>query len=199
MTDNKKPRVNSEGERELIKVEEQFKDFDNQVKSFSMDSNQLPLKETENQTKLSSKDIEKSKGIYLKPSKSVGPGPKENFNEKFRDDYNFRKEIVNFIAENDIIGETIELWTKPFPGMNCEFWQVPVNIPVWGPRHLAERIADCNYRVLEMKEEMATQNTAGGQFYGKVVAKSMVSRLKAYPVSERKSIFMGEGGFRGIA
>jgi len=63
---------------------------------------------------------------------------------------NFQKEYVQFIAENkEIIGETIEIWTRPFGGMPAEFWKVPVNKPVWGPRYLAEQIKRCYYLVIK--------------------------------------------------
>lgn len=205
MTEQKKPMVNSAGERELIKMEEKFEEFKQEVKELSSTNLALPKLETENQTKLSARDLDKSKEIYLKPSKSIGPGKGEKFNEAFREEYTFRKEYVNFIAENSILGETIEIWTKPFPGMNCDYWEVPVNKPVWGPRFLAEQIASRSYVVYEMNEvsdqerympqNKIESNFAGG-IYGKIVGKRIENRMKAFPVSQRKSIFMGETAFK---
>ena len=110
----------------------------------------------EPQTKISQSDIAKSKDVYLKPAKTIGS--KERFNEKFREDYNFSKEYVQFIAENkECIGETTELWTKPYPGLPAEFWQVPSNKPVWGPRYLAERIKGCAHiidLVMQQKRDL---------------------------------------------
>jgi hypothetical protein len=195
MTEDKKPRVNSAGQRELDKAQEQFKTFDDQVKTMTLDRmNMAPKEEKEQQTKLSKSEIEKSKDIYLKPSRSISS--KENFNEKFRADYNFSTEYVNFIAENkEIIGEDIPLWTKPFPGMPAEYWNVPVNKPIWAPRHLAEQIKKSTYHRLVMKDSPTGMDQSGNQYYGAMAADTTIQRLDAHPVSSRKSLFMGGNGF----
>jgi len=192
-----KPKAkNSFAEQELDKAEQQFKKFDEEVKELTLDRmSAAPKEEVEPQTKLSQKDIEKSKDIYLKPNKIISS--KEKFNEKYREDFTFSKEYVQFIAENkEIIGETIELWTKPFPGCNAEFWQVPVNKPVWGPRYLAERIRGCQYSRLQMDESAVIGgNESTVQYMGRIVADKRISRLTAEPVTSRKSVFMGAGSF----
>src|ERR1700691_1694 len=134
-------------DQEFNKLEGQFVAHENQMKSLSVDeANKAPMKEVEPQTKIAQADIEKSKDIYLKPMKAISS--KEKFNEKWRDDYNFAKEYVYFIAENhEVIGETIKLWTKKFAGQPAEYWEVPVNKPVWGPRYLAEQIKGANYHI----------------------------------------------------
>lgn len=196
MTDSKKPKPTSSlAEKEMDKLQDQFDKFDSEVKEMTFDRmNKAPKLEMEEQTKISQKDIEKSKDIYLKPKTQIGS--REKFNEKFREDYNFSKQYVHFIAENkEIIGESIELWTKPFPGMPAEFWQVPVNKPVWAPRYVAERIAGCTYHRLKMDETIQTSSTGMGQFYGSMAVDTTVPRLTAAPVSNRKSVFMGAEGF----
>ena len=114
-------------QKELDKAETQFQDFDKQVKEMTLDRmNEAPKLEVEPQTKMAQKDIQNSKDVYLKPHKTIGS--KEKFNEKFREDYNFSTQVVQFIAENkEIIGEEIDIWTKPFPGMPAEEWKVPCN------------------------------------------------------------------------
>lgn len=198
-----RPAVNSTGQKELDKAAEQFKEFDNQIKEMTQDRmNLAPKLDVEPQTKMAQVDIEKSKDIYLKPKRSLGPGvnPKtgarETFNESYREEYNHAKELVQFIAENhEIIGEDIEIWTKPFAGMNCEFWQVPTNKPVWGPRYLAEQIKRKYYHRLIMKNNV-TEQTGVGQMYGQIAADTTVQRLDARPASTgRKSIFMGAHSF----
>lgn len=195
----RKPRVQ---ETELDKVQKQFDAYDDQVKQMTLDRmNEAPKQELEPQTKIAQAEIDKSKEIYLKPERSIGPGvnPKtgerEKFNEKFRESYNFDKEYVQFIAENkEIIGEAIEAWTKPYPGMNCEFWKVPVNKPVWGPRYLAEQIKRCSYHRLVMQQaNVAADGMA--QYYGQMVADETRQRLDAIPVSQRRSVFMGSRSF----
>ncbi len=190
-----KPKVNSESEKELIKVEKQFQEFDSQVKQMTLDNmNMAPKQEMEPQTKLSHSEIEKKNGKYLKPSNSIGS--KEKFNEDFRAEYNHSMEYVNFIAENkEIIGEVIEIWTKPYPGMPAEFWKVPVNTPVWAPRHLAEQIKRARYHVLTMKQNVSTGSDNMGQYYGSMAVDSIKQRLDAIPVNTQKSIFMGAVNF----
>lgn len=194
----KKPNVNSAGEMELVKAKEQLDHFEDQVKALTLDRmNEAPKLETEPQTKVSQAEMDKIKALYLKPMVQIGPGPKEKFIEKFRDEYNFQKEYVNFIAENnEIIGESIDIWTKPFVGLNAEWWKVPVNKSVWAPRYLAEQIKRKSYHRLSMKEHTTQNNYAGQdqmgtQYYGTMAVDNTVQRLDARPVSSRKSVFMG--------
>lgn len=190
MTENKRPKVNSESERELVKVEQQLKEFEDNVKELTMDRmSHTPMADVEPQTKLAQVEIEKSKQIYLKPKRSVGSNQK--FNERFREEYNFAKEYVQFIAEHkELIGETIDIWTRPYGGMPAEEWEVPTNTPVWGPRYLAEQIRRKFYHRLTMKEQVVEQGSAGS-IYGRMVVDTTIPRLTAEPVSSRKSIFMG--------
>jgi len=188
-----KPKAQSSfAERELDKCEEQFKKFDDEVKEMTHDRlNAAPKPDVEPQTKLSQREIEKSKEIYLKPFRTIGDGQK--FNERFREEWEFQKEYVQFIAENkEIIGEDIDIWTHPYGGVNAQWWKVPVNKPVWGPRYLAEQLKRKFYHRLVMKEN-STGSEGGNQFYGTMAIDTTVQRLDATPVSSRKSIFMGAG------
>jgi hypothetical protein len=182
-------------EAELEKAEKQFEAYDKQIKDLTLDRmNTAPKEDKEPQTKLAQKDIDKSKYIYLKPAKAIGS--REKFNEAYREAYNEAKEYVQFIAENkEIIGETIEMWTKPFAGMPAEFWQVPTNKPVWGPRYLAEQIKRCTYHRLIMQQNTVTNQDGYGQYYGAMAVDSIINRLDAIPVSSKKSIFMGASSF----
>lgn len=186
---------NSFVEQELDKAEAQFKEFDNQVKEMTQDRmNQAPKIDVEPQTKLSQSDIAKSKDIYLKPKRTIGSP--EKFNEKYREDYNFKKEYVQFIAENkEILGEDIELWTKTFPGVPCENWVVPTNKPVWGPRYLAEQIRGCVYHRMSMRDNTIIGSDGKGQYFGSMAVDATVPRLTAEPISGRKSVFSGANAF----
>lgn len=187
-----KPRVTSSlAEQELDRVDAQFQAFDANVKELTLDRmNETQAKEIEPQTKLAQKDIEKAGDTYLKPIRSIGS--KEKFDEKWRSEYNYSTEMVQFIAENkEIIGETIELWTKPFPGMPAQEWKVPTNKPLWGPRHLAEKIKRSKYHRLKMQQTVGTGADHMGQYYGSMAVDTVVQRLDALPVSSRKSVFMG--------
>lgn len=157
--------------------------FENQVKSLTVDQlNQAPLKEEEPQTKLSNKEIARTDGFYLKPERSISC--KEKFNEAFRDEYNYRKEYVRFIAENREVGGSIETWTRPFPGLPAEFWNVPTNKIVIGPRYLAEQISRCCYTRLSMDEGKTVGSDGSGTYYGQLVATNKIQRLNAVPVAD---------------
>ena len=193
----KNPKLaNSPAQQELDKCEKQFEKFDNDIKSMTMDRmNLAPKQDIEPQTKLSQVDIEKSKEIYLKPKKTIGC--REKFNENYRDAYNFDKEYVHFIAENkEIIGESLDMWTKPYAGIPAEEWIVPVNKPIWGPRYLAEQIKRKGYHRLVMKENVISSADGAGQYYGQMAADTYIERLSATPVNnKRKSVFMGANSF----
>lgn len=184
----------SSAEQEIDKLEKQFDEFKENIDDLTMDRmNLVPKLEQETQTKLSQAEIERQNGIYLKPVKMIGS--REKFNEKFRKMYEYDKEFVNFIAENkEIIGEEIDMWTKPYPGCPAEEWKIPVNKPVWAPRYVAEQLKRKFYHRLEMKEQIS-HSEGPGQFYGRMVIDTTVPRLDAYPVSNRKSVFMGAGNF----
>lgn len=190
-----KPHVNSEGAKELEKVEKQFDEFKEQVDSLTMDRmNQTPKADVEPQTKIANSDIDKMKDIYLKPSRTISS--REKFNEEYRKSFNFDKEYVHFIAENkEIIGETIDLWTKPYAGMPAEEWKVPVNKPVWGPRYLAEQIKRKYYHRLVMQDTKTAGSDHSGTYYGTMAVDTTIARLDAHPVSEKRSIFMGSRSF----
>ena len=176
-------------QKELDKVKDQFDKFDSEVKEMTLDRmNKAPKFDHENQTKLSSHEIVNSKDIYLKPAKTLSDNQK--FNEKFRKAWEYAKEYVQFIAENkEIIGENIEIWTHPFGGVGAEYWEVPVNKPVWGPRYLAEQIKEKCYHRLSMQETPVSSGSQG-QFYGKMIVENKIQRLDAYPASGKRSVFV---------
>ena len=191
---NKPAAKSSLGNAELDKAEKQFDKFEETIKNLDetrMD--QRPIQETEPQTKIARSDIDKMKDIYLKPDKTVSN--RDKFNEKCRAEYEFQKQYVQFIAEHkELIGETIEIWTRPFGGMPAEFWKVPTNKPVWGPRYLAEQIKRKSYRRLKMDEAQRSEGPV--TYYGQMVVDTDIERLTARPVSQSRSVFMGAVDFK---
>lgn len=185
---------NSASEKSLDKAQKDFEAFNDSLTAMTMDrANEAPKLEVEQQTRLSQNQIANSKDIYLKPERTMGS--KEPFNEKYREAYEFAKQMVCFIAENrEIIGETIECWTKKFAGIPAELWKVPTNKPVWGPRYLAEQIKGCKYHRFSM-ENKPIEHGSIGTVYGNMVVDNTVQRLDAIPASTRKSIFMGSESF----
>lgn len=190
MTDKPIPK-STEAAKEMKRLEDQFDSFETKVNELTLDRmNEAPRLETEPQTKMAQKDISDAKDIYIKPFKSISS--KEPFNEKFRSDYEFAKEYVYIIAENnEVNGETIDFWTKPFPGMPAQEWKVPVNKPVWVPRYVAETIKRCSYHRLSMNNNRMTGSDGSGTYYGDFVVDNTVQRLDARPATKKKSIFMG--------
>jgi hypothetical protein len=191
---SKAPASSAKAQSELDKVEKQFEQFEESVKAISNDPmNKAPMLEQEPQTKLSQKEIAKNNGHYLKPLKIVSDAA--GFNEKYRKDWDYAKEYVNFIAEHkEIIGEKIEVWTHPFAGVPAEYWEIPPGKPVWGPRYLAEQLKRCHYQRLVM-EDRQTGTEGNATFYGTLVAANTVQRIDANPVGQKRSVFMGASGF----
>ncbi len=194
MAEKPKP-TSSLAEKELDKAQEQFKDFDNNVKALTMDRmNQAPKIEHDPIHKIAQADIAQAKDIYLKPHRSINSV--EKFNENYRSDYEHAKEYVYFIAEHrEIIGEDIDTWTKPFAGMPAEWWKVPVGKPIWAPRYVAERIKGCSYHRLTMKDTITHDNGNMGQMYGQLAVDTTIQRLDALPATKTRSIFMGATTF----
>jgi ATP-dependent Clp protease ATP-binding subunit ClpA len=197
MTDKEfsKAKVSSsDAQKELDKVEKQCDQFNKEIKDLTLDRmNEAPKEELEPQTKLSQKEIAKIDAIVLKPKRTISS--KEKFNETHRSDYNFAIERVNFIAQNnEIIGETIDMWTKPFPGMPAEWWEIPTNKPVNAPRHVADQIKRATYHRLVMQDKAISSDHAG-TYTGTMIADTVKQRLDAHPIIERKSVFMGASGF----
>lgn len=194
----KKPEVSSSfAQKELDRAEAKFEQFNDEVKNLTQDRmNAAPKEDHEKQTKLSQREIDKADKVWLKPVRSLSPAATEKFNESFRKAFEHAKEYVQFIAEHrEIIGETIEIWTKPFAGMDCEYWNVPTNKPIWGPRYLADQIKRCSYHRLSTQESRVTSSDGMGQYYGALVADKTIQRLDAYPVQDKKSFFLGASSF----
>lgn len=196
MTEVKKMKNNSEGQKQLEKAEAQFEAFDKEVKSLTLDRmNDAPKLDQEQQTKVAQTDLEKKTHPYIKPFRTIAS--REKFNEKYREDYNFSKEYVCFIAENkEVIGESLDFWSKPFPGVPAEEWKIPVNTPVWAPRYVAEQIKRKTYHKLSMQNKTPTDIDGFATYTGSIVVDNVIQRLDAQPYTTRKSIFMGNVGFK---
>lgn len=176
---------------EQEKLEKQFDEYDARVKELTQENmDKAPIREEEAQTKLSNKEMAKQNEHYLKPTRTISS--REKFNEKFRDLYENQKQYVPFIAENkEVIGESITMWTKPFPGMSAEMWEVPVNKRVFGPKYVANQIAKCTYHRLKM-EDKPTQQGDNMTFYGQMVVEETVHRLNANKAELTTSVSMGK-------
>ena len=192
-----RPHVNAAAQRELDKAQDQLENFNEQIKDATsdvpapgrMDLSKLNMPQSE--VRFSQNQINNSKEIHLRPIRSIGS--KEKFNEKFRQAFEFDKQIVAFIAEHkELQGEGIEIWTKPYPGVPCEEWKVPTGKPVWGPRYLAEQIKRKYYNRLTMNEQQTIGADHMGSYTGQLVVAEKKARLECNPVvTGRTSVFMG--------
>lgn len=195
-----KPKVNSASQKELDKCAAQVDAFNDSVKAMTHDRlNSAPRPESEGHN-LSSKQINNAPEHYLKPKRTIHAinaktGERDQFNEKFRADWDFKKEYVQFIFyNNELTGETTTIWTKPFAGIPAEEWEVPPNRPIWGPRYLAEQIKRKFYHRLKMENQVI--DMSGNTVSGAIAVDTTIQRLDAHPVSSgRKSLFMGASGF----
>ena len=178
------PKVNSAGQRELDKAESQLASFEDQVKMATCDMAPFsPKEEIDPQTKLSSREANKADAPYIKPTRSINS--REKFDEKFKDAHTRAWEYVKCIVENyEIIGESVECWTKKFPGDSAHFWKVPVNKPVYIPRLLAEQLSQCRYHRLSMQADSRQITGADGMgtYVGNMVVDTVKNRIDARPV-----------------
>ena len=186
MAEAKRPKLGSSlAEQEMDRAQDQLDAFEQSAKSITLDDTRnAPLEDREFQTRMSHQEIKNSKDIYLKPARTIAC--KEKFNEKFRDEYNYFKEYVQFIADsNEIKGDAIELWTRDFPGLPAEFWQIPTGRPVWAPRYVERRINGCKYSRWKM-EDRPTESGNGTQYYGAMKVETTVKRLEVQSVDDRR-------------
>lgn len=172
----RKPKVNSKGDQELKRADEQFNKFEEQVKSLTHDEiSKAKIVEMEPQTKLSTREIEKSDAPYIKPVRAIFST--EKFNEAFRKERDDGWKYVKCIVENnEIQGERIEKWTKRWTGEPAHFWQIPVNKPIYLPKFLAEELQNCCYHRLVM-EEASQSNNDGSSLTHSLVSKETRHRI----------------------
>lgn len=178
------PSVNSEGQKELEKVSQQFDQYKNEIETI-LDNRNVKGQSPEHE--ISQKDIEKSQEIYIKPNRVIMS--KEKFNERYREQYNYAKEYVHYTVEHhECKGDSIEFWTKPFPGVAAEFWIVPSGKPVWIPRYVADKLEHgCTYRRLKTVDRPYSQDQMGTQYFGQLVQDEINYRISGRPVSTRKN------------
>lgn len=196
-----RPKVTAEGQKELEKVESQFNSMEKERQSLDYDQRlNAPKHEYEPQTKMALSEIDQTPKVYLKPKRSFPPGvdPKtgkaEQFNEKFCQEYNYKKEYVEFIAENnEIIGESADFWVKKFPGTALEEWVIPMNKPIWAPRYVKERLEECGYTVFRSSQSLKSEE--GINYTGYLEIQERKNRLNARDVPKKRNIYMGNHRF----
>jgi hypothetical protein len=179
-----KPRLSSrEGNIELEKVESQFVEKQNEMANLTMQERQnIPMQETDPQTKLSKKQLNEMGYIIIKPKKRIGTIQKPE--PKWQKEREHAWQLVKAILENkESPGEVIEMWTHPFKGDNYDFWELPTNKPILIPRHLANDVAASNYVQYKMEadEKQIVNEDGAATYIGKMVTTTRKQRLSAQP------------------
>lgn len=180
-----RPKVNSEGQKELDRASESLDNFKAQAGDFNPFTGITKPSETEPQTKLSKREGEHVDAPEIKPLRAVrrpvGGQHKAtvSWDEKYRDARNKDWELVKCIVENnELIGQEVEVWTAKWGCDPAHFWKVPVNKPIRIPRMLAEQLSKCNYHRLKMETNADAKNFVDAN----IVADHVVHRIDARPV-----------------
>ena len=156
---DKQPRLRSaEANKELDKVAGQFEKIEQGISAMAKeDITKIPRQESESQTKLSKKEIDRFDAPVIKYVKAFAPAKKSVLPDKWKAQRDHDWELVKVICENkEIIGESIELWNHKWPGDLWTFWVIPTNTPVYIPRTVAKQIHECHYLRRVMKDKAET-------------------------------------------
>lgn len=186
------PKLVAGTQKELEKLDHQFDSYKKQLDNLTLDEmNKAPLKEEPPQIERSVAETRKIEAPYIKPVRSISG--REKFNEKYRSDWEHDKQYVLIEAENKmIIGEQVEMWTKPYAGIPAEFWNIPVNKPINVPRYVANQIKGAKHHELHMDDTKTISSDAIAEYQGVMVAKKTIQRLDARKPEMNLSISMGK-------
>lgn len=170
----KKPHIASRSEQQLKKAEEKFDKFSSDLKELSTSEKpNVPVQQTEPQTKLSNREANSTEAPYIKPNRAIFS--KEKFDEKNRAARDEDWKYVRCIVENnEIIGESIQFWLKKWPGEPAHEWTVPVNKPVQIPKFVAEHLSSRSYVRYVMQQN---ENLTEGNMTHSMIAKEVRHRL----------------------
>ena len=182
------PKVNSASQKQLDACQDKFDEFQENIESMTKDRlDKAPSMEMEQQTKMSSREVNKYDAPYIKPIRSIArpsggkDGAKVYWDEKNRAQRDRDWEYVKCVCENnEIIGEQIELWSAKWGCDPAHQWKIPTNKPVWIPRHIAEQIQQCKYHRLRM-EDRPTSTDGDMTYYGSMSVDRTIHRLDARP------------------
>lgn len=179
------PKVNSEGQKTLDRAVEKIDAFQEQAREFNPFTGLQNIPQTEQQTKISTREANQADAIWITPVRSIkrSTGGKDkatvHWDEKWQGQHDEDWKYVKCIVENnELIGEAIEVWTAKWGCDPAHFWKVPVNKPVMIPRLLAEQLSKCHYHRLKMEDGSEKVNFVNSRF----VADHVVRRIDARPV-----------------
>ncbi|HEX5553450.1 MAG TPA: hypothetical protein VFX43_09400 [Chitinophagaceae bacterium] len=124
-----------------------------QMSALTQDAMQsAPLHEVEAQTKMTKKQVEEYDAPVIRATKSM-PSTGKALPQEAQAREDGWKYIKCIAENNEVVGEMIEFWYKKFSGDPIYFWQVPVNKPIYLPKHVAQHISDRKYHVMKMQSK----------------------------------------------
>lgn len=174
---------------EIAKIDSQINQVQTAMSNLTQDEiNKASVVDFQPQTEITRAMKDFTDAPVIKPIKSI-PRPGKPIAKEAKDRA-WGWEYVRCIAENrEVIGETIELWTGKYHGDMADFWQVPVNRPIYLPRHVAKRISECRYHRVKMQDrpmhnlmnEMESTGVSG--YSGQLTVVDTRQRLDCRPIA----------------
>lgn len=180
-----RPRVDKAGQDQLDEVSKSIESVQASL-SESNPFDTAPPVEIVPQTELSKKEKQEFDAPVIKPKNVVFRAKGEKFkvfwDKKYAKQREKDREYVKIIAENrECPHATIEMWTAKYGCDPAEFWEVPVNQPVWVPRMVANQICKTKYHVMVQNDGYSRGSDQNGQYQGGIVVRNTRNRLIAYP------------------
>lgn len=175
----KKPNVaDGLAQKEVDRLDAEFNAKEKQMSEMTQDAmKDAPLKELAPQVKISKEALEKTDAPKIVPCLTrAANGKKKSEQDALR---KRAWEYIKVIAENnEVIGEDIEFWHKPMiAGEDLHFWKIPVNKPIYVPRHIAEHIRSRKYHRLKTDENIRVETNQFGDMMGRMIATETRQRL----------------------
>lgn len=186
-----KPRMKTgEAQKAVDAVDAQVSGMQAQMSAMTPDkiNETAPEAEFRPDQYLTKKALEQFDAPFIKPTKSflMKGKPRDQEKEARKRGWEYVKCVA---SNNEVTGELIEFWHNKFAGDPVYFWQIPTNIPIWIPRHVAEHIATRKYHRLKMQDrplgQLHAEMGSSGTFSnpsGSFLATETIKRLDCTPV-----------------
>lgn len=138
--------------REVDKIDAQIDSTQANLAQINVDTKPHVVADQKVQTEASRSEILKYDAPYIKPVRSMPACSRAKpEQEKMR---KAAWEYIRCIVENyEVRGESVQFWyCPPLSGEQTWEWIIPVNIPVWIPRMVAEHLSTRSYNRIVMQD-----------------------------------------------